>query len=96
MSSILKPACPYCRNPVPIFGKGWQDQRAATKKTCPSCHGAVKATFAGKAFLVWLVPFLAAAAVAFYLKEFRAGAWLFTAAFLVPLIASVQLERDAG
>ncbi|WP_349744005.1 hypothetical protein [Roseateles cavernae] len=96
MSSFLKPSCPHCNQVVAIFSKGWQDQRASTKKTCPSCHAAVKLTFAGKAFGAWFLPILVLTFVAFYLGADQVGACLFASAFIAPLLASLQLEKDAA
>lgn len=95
MSSVFKMPCPHCSQAVGIFGKGWQDQRENTKKICPSCRSPVKMTLAGKAFALWFIPIIAMAGLALYVDATKVGSWLFTLAFVVPLFASFQLEKDA-
>lgn len=96
MSSFFEVSCPHCNQKVRIFSKGWQDQRANKARICPFCRAAVKTTFAGKAFAFWFIPMITGAGFAPYAGATDVGAWLFTLAFLVPLFASLQLEKDAA
>jgi endogenous inhibitor of DNA gyrase (YacG/DUF329 family) len=93
MSSILKMSCPHCNQTVPIFSKGWQDQRSDTKKICPVCRAPVKITLSGKTFALWFTPMVALAALALYVNAIQVGAWLFTLAFVLAVFASFQLDK---
>ena len=95
MSLLFEMPCPHCSQVVGIFSKGWQDQRANTKRVCPFCRAPVKMTLAGKAFALWFIPMIAVAGLALYVNANTVGSWLFTLAFVVPLFASFQLEKDA-
>jgi hypothetical protein len=52
-------------------------------------------TLAGKAFALWFIPMIAMAGLTLYIDATEVGSWLFTLAFVVPLFASFQLEKDA-
>jgi len=96
MTSFLRMSCPHCNQTVPIFSKGWQDQRSATKKVCPACRAPVKITLSGKTFAIWFTPMIALAVLVLYIDAIQVGAWLFTLAFVLPVFASFQLEKAAA
>jgi len=96
MSSFLKMSCPHCNQAVPIFSKGGQDQRSATKKICPVCRAPVQITLSGKKFSLWFTPMIALAALALHVNTIQVGAWLFTLASVLPVFASFQLEKAAA
>lgn len=96
MSSLFKLACPHCNRMIGVFSKGWQDQRQNPKKICPSCRAPVKMTLAGKTFALWFVPIIAMAGIALYVGATKVASFLFSLAFIVPVFASFQLEKNAS
>jgi hypothetical protein len=48
---LLSMSCPHCAVKVSIFSKGWQSQRRAKVRVCPTCRSEVEVVFAAKRYL---------------------------------------------
>ena len=92
---MLDPCCPSCSRQIKLFGAEWQAQRASRRKVCPFCGVALRAEWKASTFLLWCCGFLALSLVAGILFGAHAAALLFVSAFIVPLVTSLHLYRDA-
>ena len=94
-TSMLRRNCPNCSRQVNLLGEEWRSQKSSKRKVCPFCGAGLVSQFKGSTFGAWCLGFLVASVLGGYLFGAQVAALLFVSAFIVPLVASIHLYRDA-
>jgi hypothetical protein len=95
MKNALNPTCPYCSRRVSLLSEPWQSQQGESGRHCPFCKGSVEVNLRGSTFAVWFSALVAFGCIAGLLFGPHGFFPFFVAAFMVPVVPSIYLERAA-